>query len=80
MRRTEELGTDGGTLPPLVLEEPEEYCEEPSLLSSPTTGQSPLLEPEEASLPDIDPSGLRRGDRRGDWSMLTRLFAVITFL
>jgi hypothetical protein len=64
----------------LVLEDPEEYCEEPSLLSSPTTGQSPLLEPEEASLPDVDPSGLRKGDRRGDWNTLTRLFAVNTFL
>jgi hypothetical protein len=63
-----------------VLEDPEEYCEEPSLLSSPTTGKSPLLEPEEASLPDVDPSGLWKGDRRGDWSTLTRLFAVITFL
>ena len=62
------------------VEEPEEYCEEPSLLSSPTTGQSPLLEPEEASLPDVDLSGLRKGDRRGDWSTLTPLFAVITFL
>jgi hypothetical protein len=63
-----------------VLEDPEEYCEEPSLLSSPTTGHSPLLEPEEALLPDVDPSELQKGDRRGDWSMLTRLFAVITFL
>jgi hypothetical protein len=43
-------------------------------------GQSPSLEPEEALLPDVDPSELRKGDRRGDWSTLTRLFAVITFL
>ena len=63
-----------------MLEDPEEYCEEPSLLSPPTKGQPPLLEPEEALLPDVDSSELRRGDRRGDWSTLTRLFAVITFL
>jgi hypothetical protein len=65
----------------LVIEEPEEDCEAPSLLSSPTTGQPPLLKPEEVSLPDDDdPSGLRKGDRRGDWNTLTRLFVVITFL
>ena len=57
-----------------------EYCEESSLLSSPTKGQPPLLDPEEVSLPDVDPSELQRGDTRGDWSMLTCLFAVITFL
>ena len=62
-----------------MLEDPEEYCEEPSLLSSPTKGQPLSLEPEEALLPDVDPSELRRGDRRGDWSTLTCLFAVITF-
>ena len=63
-----------------MLEDPEEYCEEPSLLSSPTKGQPPSLKPEEASLPDVDSSEVQRGDRRGDWSTLTRLFAVITFL
>ena len=73
MRRTDGVTTS-------VIEDPEEDCEEPSLLSSPTTGQPPLLEPEEVSLPDNDPSGLRKGDRRGDWNTLTRLFAVITFL
>ena len=57
-----------------------EYCEELSLLSSSTKGQPSSLKPEEESLPDVDPPKLRRGDRRGDWSMLTRLFAVITFL
>ena len=71
---------DGETPPPSVLKDLEEYCEKPSLLSSPTMGQSPSLEPEEALLPDVDPSELRKGDRRGDWSTLTRLFAVITFL
>ena len=57
-----------------------EYCEESSLLSSPTKGQPPTLKPEEESLQDVDPPELQRGDQRGDWSMLTRLFAVITFL
>ena len=45
-----------------VFEDPEEDREEPSLLSSPTTGQSKLLKPEEVSLPDVDPSGLWKGE------------------
>ena len=57
-----------------------EYCKESSPLSSPTKGQPPLLKPEEALLPDVDPSELQRGDRRGDRSTLTHLFPVITFL
>jgi hypothetical protein len=56
---------EAGTPPTLVFEDPKEDCEKPSLLSSPTTGQSKMLEPEEVSLPDVDPSGLRKGDRRG---------------
>ena len=63
-----------------MLVDPEEYCKEPPLLLSPTKGQPLSLESEEASLPDVDSSELQRGDRRGDWSTLTRLFTVITFL
>ena len=57
-----------------------EYCKESSLLSSPSKGQPPSLKPEKESLPDVNPPKLRRGDWREDWSTLTCLFAVITFL
>ena len=79
-RAANQEARDGGTPPTSVFKDPKEDCEEPSLLSSPTTGQSKMLEPEEVSLPDVDPSGLWKGDRRGDWNTLTCLFAVNTFL